>query len=129
MRKTIPLLTAVVFFASTGAFAGESNVISISDLKEATYHLILDVKDLKKASQKRDEEYLDFTKHELERSEAFVNEMKRVVEGQDKNISGMKAQLDAFKERAVYIKQGDDKFDRFIRKYVAKNEALAEEVK
>lgn len=106
MKKSI-LLSSVLF--SVAIFAGESNSIAISDLKEATYHLILDTKKIKSEQDAlRDE-----TAHAQETLIENNNNFKKEAENT----------LSELKKKAVYIKSDDDKYDTYIKNYVSKNEA------
>lgn len=104
----------IVFIALIAVlgYASESNAITISDLKEATYKLILEVKHLRSIQQK-DKDAM------LEKLEQIKRLLESNIKANEEKIASLKKEIDNI--RSSLNLSSNDAYDRFIKRYVQKN--------
>ena len=114
--KKIALTFAV---CATIAFAGSQNVATLDDLKEAIYKLIVKYEELSKQERAS------------KRDIAKLYELKKSIDAKiDNFIKRQNEKIKKLESRAVILSsEGEDKYDRYIKKYIENNKEILENIK
>jgi esterase/lipase len=122
------LLLAVVFLSTL--FADTSNEVTISDLKEAVYKLILKFQELSHCTTVNDNEL----SKKIKNLKLIINNNQKLNKNEREklyeSIKNLEKKLNEIENRKIILTQEKkDYLDKYIAKFVLENKSVLEKIK
>jgi esterase/lipase len=109
-------------------FAGPSNYVGLSDIKDALYYLIKDYKALLKSSN-QNKKHIEKVENEMNKEfENIKITIKKRNIKVDNEIKQLLREVSSLKRRALLIREKEDNYDKYISNYVNDNKEILEKI-
>jgi seryl-tRNA synthetase len=120
MKKVI----LVTMIGGTMLFAGPSNYVGLTDVKDALYYLIKDYNSLLKKNKYNKKNIMKLQ----ENMNKEISSIKKTIKVRnikvDNELKELLNKVNSLKKRALLIRKKEDKYDKYISSYVEENQNI-----